>query len=80
MSLVTVGRGAAIIALISSDAFTFSVTINPYSEEEQRPVAIIHHRHAMVSVEASASCQYVAAKSNEASCLFFPIAVSVLGP
>lgn len=78
MSLVTVGRGAAIIAPISNDAFIFSVTINSYSEEEQRPVAIIHHRLAMVSVEASASRQYAAAKSDGAFCFFFPIAGSRL--
>lgn len=74
MSLVTVGCGAAIIAPISSDAITFSVTINSYSDGEQPPVAIIHHRQATVSVEVSASCQYAAAKSDEMACFFFLIA------
>jgi hypothetical protein len=67
-------------APISSDAFTFSETINSYSEGEQLPVAIIHHRLAMVSVEASASCQYAVAKSDDMFCFFFLIASLVLTP
>lgn len=66
------------IAPISSDAFTFSETINSYSDGEQRPVAIIHHRLAIVSVDASASCQYAVAKSDDMSRLFFLIPSLVL--
>ena len=76
MSIVAVGRGAAIAAPISSDAFTFSVTINAYSVGGQLPVAIIHHRQATVSVEAKASCQYAVAKSDDMFCFFFLIAHS----
>lgn len=73
-----VGCGPAMIAPISSDAFTFSETINSYSEGEQLPVAIIHHRLAMVSVDANASCQYAVAKSDDMFCFFFLIAILVL--
>jgi len=74
MSLVPVGRGAVIIAPISNDAVAFSLTTNSYSEGEQLPVAFIHHRHATVSVEASASCQHAVEQSDNMVRSFFRIA------
>jgi hypothetical protein len=51
------GLGLNIAAtLICCDAFNFSSTMRWYSAAEQLPVAIIHQRRAIVSLDARAMC------------------------